>query len=137
VEAKSITLFDLNLILQIIIFVLFLIGVSCIKKSKPSIRKHRMFMGAAILLNLASIILIMGRSFLTHFGILSKEFHSFGPVVIWIHAVVGGTAEIMGIRFLYGHPRNIRLNMRITAILWTIALLLGITFYVLYYLIPH
>jgi len=96
-----------------------------------------MFMGAAILLNLASIMLIMGRSFLTNFGILSKEFYSFGPAVTWVHAMVGGTAEIMGIRLLYRHPRKIRLNMRITAILWTIALLFGITFYVFYFVIPH
>jgi len=120
-----------------VVFLLFLIGVSYIKRSKPSIKKHRMFMGAAILLNFVSIMFIMGRSFLAYFGILVKEFYSFGPAVTWVHAVVGGLAEIMGVRFLYRHPRKIRLNMRITAILWTIALLLGITFYVFYLVIPH
>ena len=132
---SGITIFDFNLILQLIIFALFLIGVYYVKGRERSLRKHRVFMGAAILLNAVLIFLIMGKSFFTYSGLLVERFYEFGPSITWVHAVVGSLAEIFGVAFLFKHPRNVRFWMRMTATLWTVALLLGITFYIYYYVL--
>ena len=129
----GITIYDLNLILQLIIFALFLIGVYYVKRQEIS--KHRSFMGAAILLNAVLIFLIMGRSLLTYSGLIVEKFYELGPSITWVHATVGGLAEILGVAFLFKHPRNTRTWMRITTTLWTIALLLGIAFYIYYYVL--
>jgi len=92
-------------------------------------------MGAAILLNAVLIFLIMGRSLLTYSGLIVEKFYEFGPSITWVHATVGGLAEILGVTFLFKHPRNTRTWMRITATLWSIALLLGIAFYIYYYVL--
>ena len=131
----EITIYDLNLILQLIIFALFLIGVYYVKGQERSFRNHRLFMGAAILLNAILIFLIMGRSFFTYTGLLVERFYEFGPLITWIHAIVGGLAETLGVTFLFKHPLKIRSWMRMTATLWTIALLIGITFYTYYYVL--
>jgi uncharacterized membrane protein YozB (DUF420 family) len=128
---------DLNLVLQIAIFVIFLTGIFFIKRKKKNLKKHRLLMAAAILLNFVSIFTVMGRSFLIYFGLLIERFYYFGPLITWIHAIVGGLAMIMGIRFLFRHPKNIVLNMRIAAVLWTIALILGIVFYIYYFVVPR
>jgi len=132
---NEITIFDLNMILQLVIFAFFLTGISYIKRSRTNLRKHRIFMAAAILLNLVSILLVMGRSFVTYFGILVERFYEFGSFVTWIHALVGGLAETLGIVFLLRHPRRILLGMRLTAVLWVTALILGLTFYLYYYIL--
>ena len=131
----GITIYDLNLILQLIIFGLFLIGVYYVKGRERSLRKHRLFMGAAILLNAILIFLIMGRSLLTYSGLIVEKFYELGPSITWVHAIVGGLAEILGVTFLFKHSRKIRSWMRMTATLWTIALLLGIAFYIYYYIL--
>lgn len=129
------TIYDLNLILQFIIFALFLIGVYYVKGRERSLRKHRLFMGAAILLNAILIFLIMGRSLFAYSVFLIERFYEFGPSITWVHAIVGGLAEIFSVTFLFKHPRKIRFWMRMTATLWVVALLLGIAFYMYYYVL--
>jgi uncharacterized membrane protein YozB (DUF420 family) len=128
-------IYDLNLILQFIIFALFLIGVYHVKGRERSLRKHRLFMGAAILLNAIPIFLIMGRSLFAYSGLLIERFYEFGPLITWVHAIAGGLAEIFSVTFLFKHPRKIRFWMRMTAALWTVALLLGIASYMYYYVL--
>jgi len=130
---KTITIYDLNLILQLVTFALFLTGVYYVKRGEIS--KHRLLMGSAILLNAILIFLVMGRSLFTYAGLIVERFYEIGPSITWVHATVGGLAEILGITFLFKHPRNTRMWMRTTATLWSIALLLGIAFYIFYYVL--
>ena len=132
-EVDGITIYDLNLVLQLVIFALFLIGVYYVKRGE--IGRHRLFMGAAVLLNAFLIFLVMGKSFFTYTGLLVERFYEFGPSITWVHAILGGLAEMLGAAFLFKHPRNILSWMRVTATLWTVALLLGIAFYVYYYVL--
>ena len=132
---KCITIFDLNLILQLIIFAFLSIGIYYVKGREKSLGKHRLFMGVAVLLNAVLIFFIMGRSFFTYSSFLVEKFYELGPSITWVHVITGGLAEILGIRLLFKHPRKIRMWMRITAALWTLALLLGITFYAYYYVL--
>ena len=132
---REITVYDLNLILQLIIFSLFLAGIYYMKGSKKSLSKHRFLMGMAVVLNAFSIFLIMGRSLLSSLGILIMRPYAFGPLVTWTHAVVGGCAEVLGVAFLRKHRQNVRFRMRIATVLWVVALLSGIAYYVYYYLL--
>jgi uncharacterized membrane protein YozB (DUF420 family) len=136
-RCREITVSDLNLVLQIVIFIIFLTGIFFIKRKKKNLEKHRLLMATAILINFVSIFTVMGKSFLIHFGLLIERFYDFGPLITWIHAIVGGLAMIMGIGFLFRHPGKIVLNMRIAAVLWAIALILGIVFYIYNFVVPH
>jgi hypothetical protein len=132
---KEFSVYDLNLVLQLAIFALFLLGIYHIKAGKKSLGKHRLFMGLAVVLNAISILLIMGRSFITSFGFLASRPHQFGPFITWVHVIVGGYAEISGVWFFRKHPPNVRLRMRMTTIFWAVALVLGIAYYVYYYML--
>ena len=132
---KELSVYDLNLILQFVIFALFLLGIYYIKAKRKRLDRHRLFMGLAVILNALSILLIMGRSFISSLGFLASRPHQFGPLLTWVHVIVGGYAEVSGALFLRKHRRNVRLSMRITTVFWTVALLLGITYYVYYYVL--
>ena len=125
----------MNLILQLIIFAFVLVGIHYVKGREKSLRKHRLFMGIAVLLNAILIFSVMGRSLFTYSTLLVEKFYEFGPSITWIHAIAGGLAEIFGIMFLFKHPRKIRFWMRMTMGLWTVSLLLGIAFYIYYYVL--
>ncbi len=132
---KEITVYDFNLMLQLIIFSLFLAGIYYMKRGRKSLSKHRFLMGTVVVLNAFSIFFIMGRSLLSSLGILIMNPYAFGPLVTWTHAVVGSCAEALGVAFLRKHRQNVRFRMRIAAIVWFIALLLGMIYYVYYYLL--
>ena len=122
------------MILQLIIFISFLTGISYIQQKRMDIKKHRLFMGIAIILNFISIFLIMGRSFLGFFGIMVERYYEFTPLIFWIHGIIGGLAQMFGVIFLFKHPRKIILWMKVTATLWIAALALGTFFYTYTYL---
>jgi len=133
--AKDVTISDFNLILQLAIFALFLAGIYAMKARKKSLRKHRVLMGIAVILNTISIFLIMGGSFLNLAGFLTSRFYEFGALVTLTHVTTGSLAQVLGILFLIKHPRKIRLVMRMATIFWAAALLLGLVFYAYFYLL--
>lgn len=132
--AGTITVFDLNLILQLVVFALFLRGIRCVKTER-NLRMHRLLMGVVTGLNAASILFIMGRPFLAYSGSSLARLYEPSLLVIWIHSTTGGLAEALGVIFLWKHSVNVRFKMRVATILWTIALLLGIAFYAYSYLV--
>ncbi len=126
---------DLNMILQLIILATLLIGIYYVKRIKKNFVKHRLFMGGAIILNVVSIFLIMGSSFLVFLPYMIKEFYEITSFTTLIHGITGSLGIILGLVFLFKHPRNLRLWMKVTVTLWIIALLLGIAFYVNFYML--
>ena len=128
------SIFDFNMALQLFIFILFLLGISHVMKRRLDIRKHRLFMGLAVLLQAVSIALIMGWPFSGYLSVRTSDFLDLNPVIIGSHGVSGGLAEILGVIFFIHHPRKIRRWMIITAILWILSLSLGAFFYAYYYL---
>jgi uncharacterized membrane protein YozB (DUF420 family) len=132
---KVTTIYDLNFVLQLTIFAFFLAGIYYIKRGQKSLGKHRLLMGIAVFLNAILILLIMGRSFFASIDFLAKSPYGFGSLITWTHAFVGGCAEILGASFLRRHTQNVRFRMRAAAMLWTVALLLGIVFYTYVYLL--
>ena len=117
---------DLNLLLQIIVLTIILIGIKFARtKTEKSLKKHGTLMTLAMILNLIGLATVMLPSF------LSKIVSPLTPV----HAFFGGISEILGITFVFKKFGNVRMWMRLTAIFWLIALTLGITVYLIYYVI--
>ena len=132
---------DVNLILQIITFVI--VVISLFYKNKMKFKIHGVLMGIAIILHVLTFLAVMGPIF---FGYFSEfvEYVSYPEVqTTWIHAIPGAIAMVMGI-MLVGlwalYPSNIaacsrrKRLMDITVLLWLVSLIFGIATYILLYI---
>ena len=132
--------YDANLILQIAILVLLVIGRRLAKNRK--LLTHGKAMGALLLLHTIAILLAMLPSFLTNFGSL-RNISDPRVIITWIHIILGTSAEALGV-FLVSkwrfQPKSVAACvkrgslMKSTFILWTLSAVLGIVFYIVYYL---
>jgi len=117
---------DLNLLLQIVILIILLVGFRFGKtKTDESLKKHGRLMTLMVILSLIGIVTVMLPSFVS--SIVS-------PWTI-VHAFFGGIATILGVTFVFKKFGNVRLWMRFTMTLWLIAIILGLLIYFIYYVI--
>jgi len=131
---------DINLILQIVMFLIIVIGL--VYKNKRKFKIHGGIMGIAVILHILSFLLIMGPSLYENYDFFTTDTSELGVQTTWIHAVPGAIAMIMGI-ILVGawalRPSNIaacsrmKRLMDITTLLWLISLIFGITTYMVFY----
>ena len=131
---------DVNLILQIVMFLIIVIGL--VYKNKRKFKIHGGIMGIAVILHVISLLLVMGPSFSEGYEYFTTATSDVGVQTTWIHAVPGAIAMIMGI-ILVGawalRPSNIaacsrrKRLMDITVLLWLISLMFGITTYLVFY----
>jgi uncharacterized membrane protein YozB (DUF420 family) len=131
---------DLNLLLQIIIFVMLFGGVIA-ARFRRDFRRHGAVMGLAVLLNTLSIAVVMIPSLLSFRGLLSAPLSPLAIAVIF-HAAAGISVEILGIWVVVVWLMN-RLStracsgkksiMRTIISFWLIELILGIYVYIMLY----
>jgi uncharacterized membrane protein YozB (DUF420 family) len=131
---------DLNLLLQIIIFVMLVGGVTA-ARFRREFHRHGAVMGVAVLLNTLSIAVVMIPSLLSFRGLLSAPLSPLAIAVIF-HAAAGIGVEILGIWVVVVWLVN-RLStracsgrksiMRTIISFWLIELILGIYVYVMLY----
>jgi uncharacterized membrane protein YozB (DUF420 family) len=131
---------DINLILQIVMFLIIVIGL--VYKNKRKFKIHGGIMGIAVILHILSFLLVMGPSLYENYDFFTTDTSELGVQTTWIHAVPGAIAMIMGI-ILVGawalRPSNIaacsrmKRLMDITTLLWLISLIFGITTYMVFY----
>jgi uncharacterized membrane protein YozB (DUF420 family) len=132
---------DLNLLIQIAIFIILIFGWYL--KSKRRYVKHGVIMGIGLVFHTISIFAVMVPSLLSMKGIFENPFSPITLVTI-AHSVLGSLVEILGI-WLVGRwalntkkidvclkKKNI---MRVVASLWILELLLGLCTYFLLYII--
>jgi uncharacterized membrane protein YozB (DUF420 family) len=135
------TLSQINLAFQIMILVILFVTLALWQKHKNFL--HGLTMLIAVVLNIASFLVIMLPSLLS-VGI--PQLSDVVSLVIFAHATLGVTTMILGL-WLVGswHLQSSIQNcaakkkvMRLTAVLWLVALLLGVLLYVYLYtsLIP-
>jgi uncharacterized membrane protein YozB (DUF420 family) len=134
-------LVDLNLLLQVIIFVV--LAVSLILKFKHSYMKHGATMGIAVALNTVSVLVVMVPSLLSKKGIFENPATLFALATI-SHAALGSLVEILGIYLMATwifnrHDvkacfKNKRI-MQATAFFWLVELILGVYIYAMLYLL--
>nr|MBC7244570.1 DUF420 domain-containing protein [Chloroflexota bacterium] len=132
---------DINLILQVAILVILIVGVFQAKRRKFQV--HHTWMTVAIIANAVLIIAIMNPSF---FRILPFALRNPGadkPTVLWPHMLLGAVAELLGVyTVLSGNMgqsgtqrrRNFKWLMRVTFLLWFLALVAGIVLYMVWYM---
>jgi len=126
---------DLNLILQLIILVILLAGVKFGKnKTAKSLKAHGRIMTLAVALNAVGILLVMLPSFV---AIVSEVLNplTIGFPLISIHVFFGVLAEGLWVTLVFKKFGNVRRWMRLTAAFWFITVVLGISVYLIYYVI--
>jgi len=122
---------DLNLLLQLVILVILIVGFKFGKeKTAKSIKRHGNMMTIVVVLNAIGILFVMGPSFFGYFSTPLLELSTIGILSTSLHALVGSLAIVFGIAFVFNKkPKKIRLWMRLTMLFWIIALILGISLY--------
>jgi len=129
---------QINLALQIAILVIIIVAL-VLKKMRRLIL-HGAFMLVGVVLNLVSFFIVMGPSILSLEIVRTQPFHEYSLIAL-AHAVVGSISLTMGIVIvaLWRLRSSLRgclkrkMAMRVTIVLWTIALALGIWFYTILY----
>jgi uncharacterized membrane protein YozB (DUF420 family) len=129
---------QVNAMFQLIILVLLIAGIGMKWRKKLSL--HGMIMLVAVILNLFSFVLIMLPSLLRTEIIITQPLQAVSIVAL-IHSSVGLVVMILGIWLvaswhLQSSIKNCFKNkrlMRLTSILWLVALLMGFLLYYLLY----
>lgn len=93
-----------------------------------------------VVLNLISFLIVMGPSLVSLEIVKTQPLHQYSLVAI-AHATTGAIALVLGIFIvaswhMQSSVRNcvkMKSLMRVTVVLWTVALLLGIWFYTILY----
>lgn len=138
---NAVLITDINLLIQIISFLMLLTG--WIYKTKGKFRIHGSFMGLAVFLHLISFLLAMGPSFIGGFEFFTTDTSLTGVQTMWVHAIAGAVALILGIVLVVAwilKSSNVKACIRrkrlmdITALLWTVSLIFGIATYLAFYL---
>jgi len=127
---------DVDLLLQIVFLVILLVGFRLgRKKTADSLKLHGRLMTVLVTLNGLAILLVMGPSLVQNFGAAIDEASVIGFPLTLVHHSIGLIAEILAIVLVFKKFGKVRTWMRLTFTLWLIALLLGIGFYVNYYVL--
>lgn len=138
---NAVLITDINLLIQIIAFILILVGLGY--KTKGKFRNHGFVMGVAVVLHLTSFLIAMGPSFLNGFEFFTTDTSLTGVQTMWVHAVTGAVALVLGILLVLAwivRVSDIKACIRkkrfmdVTILLWSISLIFGIVTYLLFYL---
>ncbi|MGA2767384.1 MAG: hypothetical protein ABSF24_03600 [Candidatus Bathyarchaeia archaeon] len=134
---NAVFLSDVNLLLQLAILVLLVLGFSF--KRRGVYLKHGATMGIAVALHTFTIFAIMVPSLLA----LTGSFENLlAELVIFSHAVLGSLVELLGLYLVVAwvsHHQEVKVClgnkkfMKPTMILWLLELALGIIVYILLY----
>jgi uncharacterized membrane protein YozB (DUF420 family) len=139
-STNTVFITDFNLIIQIVTFILILIGFRY--KIRKKFQIHGYLMGVAVLLHLGFFIIAMWPSFSAGFEFFTTSTFLIGVKAMWIHAVAGAISLIMGLFIVLTwllHVSDIskcfkrKRLMDVTLIFWLISLMFGIVTYLGFY----
>jgi uncharacterized membrane protein YozB (DUF420 family) len=124
---------DLTLIVQTAAFIILLFGVIHAKKKK--FPNHFITADIAVIFCVMAF-LWMGSSLLNNYGALISRLTSPVTMLALFHAAIGSLALIGGLAFVSNRfIKKTQVPMRIIFLFWALALFLGITLYIMYYVI--
>lgn len=134
------TIFEINLIVQLILIVFLAIGVY----QRRPFKRHGTIMASATLLNLGATTLVMLPSLITNLDVIVANPFNPGVGITIAHSILGSVALAIGslfsARFLIATRNSkplkcgIRRWMIITFVMWIAALGGGLAFFLYYYL---
>ncbi len=89
---------NVSLVLQIVILFLLVLGLPFVKgiNSKKNLARHGYLTIVALVLHTILILIVMVPSFTGNFGEIG-ELSAIALFTVWSHAVLGTTAEVLGI----------------------------------------
>jgi hypothetical protein len=123
---------NLTLILQIAVFIILLLGVMYVKKKE--FLKHFKNADIAVIFGILAFFWMSYR-FVSNLPPIILHITSSDSLLVIAHAVAGLLALSGGLAFALNRFINKTLiPMRVVFLAWTIALLLGIALYALYYM---
>src|SRR6266849_2653993 len=136
---------DLNLVVQLIMGATLIAGAGLAKQKRY--RAHGICQTTVLLLNLLMIGLVMWPSFQQQVKpALSKVLHKWYYAAASIHALLGVTAELLGLYIVIvagtsALPQGLRFKdwkrwMRTELMLWSIVVLTGVGTYYAWYIAP-
>ena len=136
------TVADINLIVQLAIIALLAIGWAY-GRDKKKIRIHGQFMVVAVLFNAAAIAFVMVPSFILGFGAITSNPIGIGSLISIAHPIIGTSAWLIGayLSWTWGlKPATVecfkrKRLMKPVTYLWILAAVLGVGFYVYYYIL--
>lgn len=135
-----ISIAQMNLLLQIVIFVVLSVSMFTLKRGRHFTR-HGILMASAVVLNFISFLVVMGPSILgLQSFIVARPSHILSIATV-IHASTGTIAEVIGVylvvswRLASSIQRCVRRKrwMRVTIVVWLIALGSGFLIYAILY----
>lgn len=138
---NAVLITDINLLIQIISFVMLLAGL--VYKIKGKFKMHGSLMSIAIILHLLSFFIAMAPSFVEGFEFFTTEAFQAGVQTMWIHAISGAVSLILGLFLIAAWvPRASNIKpcfgrkriMDVTVILWAISLIFGVVTYIIFYI---
>ena len=127
---------DLNLIVQIVLLLVLFAGR--MQAKRRNLNAHHRWMTAIVTVNAVMIVAIMNPSFFRLLPSAVRDPAAPALVLPLLHALVGALAEVMGLYAVLSmnmdlpdswRIRNVRWFMRITFLLWALALAGGIVLY--------
>ena len=131
---------DINLIVQIVMFLI--IAISLVYKNKNKFKIHGGLMGIAVILHVISFLAVMLPSFNDGYDYFTTATSDLGVQTTWIHAIPGTIAMILGIVLVGAWAlrssniaacRRRKRLMDITTLFWFISLIFGIATYIVFY----
>jgi uncharacterized membrane protein YozB (DUF420 family) len=132
---------DVNLLIQILSFVIISIGIGY--KIKKKFKIHGILMGSGIILHLLFFVVAMWPSFSGAFDFFTTSTSLLGVQAMWIHAILGLITLILGLYVVVSwllHVSNIsscfkkKRIMDVILISWLTSLVFGIVTYLSFYL---
>ncbi len=123
---------NLNLVIQLMVLVLLLFGAKLAKAGR--FESHSKLMKTAIILQVGTLVLWMGPSLVLN----TAAFYTFGPgqLITILHVAIGYIALLLAVSAaLHKTIISLKWTMRATFLVWTLAAIFGVGFYVYYYLL--
>ncbi|MGQ9718990.1 MAG: hypothetical protein ACUVWK_04015 [Nitrososphaerales archaeon] len=130
---RAIWLSDVNLLLQIVVLAILILGISFAKKKR--LVEHGRVMTLAVALNAVLIVFIMIPSLIGNVNTIMTGLYTAGVLITLGHAILGGIAETLGAILVFRKFGKVKTWMRIEASVWFVAVILGPSFYAYYYVI--
>lgn len=132
---------DVNLLIQIISFIIIAISIGY--KLKKNFKVHGLLMGFGIFLHLVFFVIAMWPSFSGAFDFFTTSTYLLGVQAMWIHAIPGLVTLVLGLFVVVSwllHVSDIsscfkkKRIMDLTLISWLTSLVFGIVLYIAFYL---
>lgn len=132
---------DVNLLIQIISFIIIAISIGY--KLKKNFKVHGLLMGFGIFLHLVFFVIAMWPSFSGAFDFFTTSTYLLGVQAMWIHAIPGLVTLVLGLFVVVSwllHVSDIsscfkkKRIMDLTLISWLTSLVFGIVLYIAFYM---